>query len=37
MWEKNGHNSIDIRASAVKPLEFDREPSFSENQAKTRH
>ena len=28
LWGENGHNSIDIRASALKLLAFDREPNF---------
>ena len=34
---RNGHNSIDIRASALKPRACDREQNFDQNQAKTRH
>ena len=28
LWGENGHNSINIRASALKSLAFDREPNF---------
>ena len=34
---ENSHNSVNIRASALKLLAFDRASNFSENQAKTRH
>ena len=28
LWEKNGHNSINIKTSALKLIAFDREPNF---------